>query len=273
MPTRFVTLMNPRPRRGRRRMPARGRGGRFLSRRSRRRYHANPSRRARRRRVVTRTRTVYRTRRVTRRRVSHRRRRVHANPSHSPAMRRKISLAVRRSFRSRALTPRRSGGGVSRSSRRRSGGLRRSSFGGGSLMSSFRSALSRPLLMKAGGAVLASFGTGLILNKFGAKLPFANNQYGRILYTLGIPVAAAFAIRRKSRDLAEGLVIGGLVMTINTLMQGFRPMITAATGGAVGAYAVAGELGQGSFGYYPQSVADTQGLGGSNIAFPASAWG
>jgi hypothetical protein len=141
-------------------------------------------------------------------------------------------------------------------------------------MRGFRSALSRPLLMKAGGAVAASFGTGWILNRWGATLPFSQNQYGRILYTLGIPVLGAILVRRQSRDLAEGLVIGGLVMTINTLMQGFRTAALATPAPArVGDYAVAGELGTGTFGYYPQGMSDASGLGGANVAFPVSAWG
>lgn len=130
--------------------------------------------------------------------------------------------------------------------------------------------------MKAGGAVGASLLTGFILNKWGASLPLANNKYGRILYTLGIPVAGAYLVRKKNRDLAEGLVIGGLVMTINTLMQGFRAAVPAAAPAApaaLGSYGVAGELGTGTFGYYPQGMDDGRGLGGSNVAFPQSAWG
>lgn len=157
-----------------------------------------------------------------------------------------------------------------RSSHRRRMSL--SSFRAGGLLGSFKSALSRPLLMKAGGAVVASVGTGYVLNRWGASLPLANNQYGRIVYTLGIPILGAYVIHRKSRDLAEGLVIGGLVMTINTLMQGFRAATAAPA--AVGSYAVAGELGTGSgnFGYYPQGLSDPHSLGGGNVAFPGSAW-
>jgi hypothetical protein len=134
------------------------------------------------------------------------------------------------------------------------------------------------MLMKAGGAVAASLGVGYALNKWGAKLPLANNQYGRVLYTFGIPVLLAYAVRKKSPTLAEGLVIGGLVMSINTLMQGFKAATAAAPAAApaaVGSYAVAGELGSGSFGafsYYPQGTTDGRGLGGSNVAFPNSAW-
>jgi len=110
-----------------------------------------------------------------------------------------------------------------------------------------------------------------VLNRFGASLPGSNNQYMRMLYTLGIPVAGAWLIRRKSPHLAEGMVIGGLVMSINSLMTSFRIGAPAAAApAAIGAYAVAGELG--NFGYYPQSMSDPRGLGGSNVAFAGSAW-
>lgn len=180
-------------------------------------------------------------------------------------MRRKIGLAVRRAQRARGSRPMAIVRRRSRALFRRAGG----GVGGRNLMGTFRQAVSRGLLLKAGGAVAASFGTGWILNRFGAVLPLANNRYGRVIYTLGIPIVAAWAIGRRNRDLAEGIVIGGLVMTVNTLMQGFR---TPAAPAPVGAYAVAGELGQGSFSYYPQSLNDASALGGGNVAFPQSAW-
>lgn len=252
--------MNPRPRRAIRRVRrirmGRNRSGRFTRRASsprRRRVRTNPS-----------PRVVYRTR--TRTRFRTRVRRVHMNPPKmTPAMRRKVSLGVRRANRMRKSPVRRLG--------RRMGGMA-SRFGGGSIMGSFKSALSSGMLMKAGGAVGASLGVGYILNKWGSKLPLANNQYGRVLYTFGIPVLLAYAVRKKSPTLAEGLVIGGLVMSINTLMQGFKAATAApvAAPAAVGSYAVAGELGDGTFGYYPQGTTDGRGLGGSNVAFPQSAW-
>lgn len=266
--TKFVTLMNPRPRRAARRVRRlrmrRNRLGRFTRRSSIRRrrrvvaqavVHANPRPRSMRRRRI------------------YRAHRAHRNPpAMTPARRAKISRAIRAAHRRgiyRHSRPSRSVTVVSR--RRRSGGLRRSSFGGGSLVSSFKSALSKPLLMKAGGAVVASIGTGYILNRWGDSLPLAGNKYGRMVYTLGLPVLGAYLVRKKNRDLAEGLVIGGLVMTINGLMQSVRAATSAPA--AVGAYSVAGELGQGgSFGYYPQSINDPHSLGGGNTAFPNSAW-
>jgi hypothetical protein len=252
--------MNPSRRRRRsRRTGMRNRLGRFT-----RRAHANPSyRRVRRRRRVHLNPTYRRAGKT------------YKTPSMTPAMRRKIGLAVRRSNasrRSNVSIVRRAGSSV----RRRYRSFRSSGGGGGSFMSTFRSALSRPLLMKAGGAIVASLGTGYILNKFSASLPLATNPYGRLIYTLGIPVAGAFLVHRKSRDLAEGMIIGGLVMSINSLMQIFNVSSLLPTGtsttATIGSYSVAGELGQGSYGAYPTSIRDTYALGGSNVAFPTSAW-
>jgi predicted permease len=129
--------------------------------------------------------------------------------------------------------------------------------------------------MKAGGAVLASIGTGYVLSKWGSSLPLATNQYGKLVYTMGIPILGAFLIHRKSRDLAEGMVIGGLVMSINSLMSSFNLSgVAAPATAATGRFAVAGELGRPGqpFGYYPRTMADRSALGGSNVAFPVSAW-
>jgi len=201
---------------------------------------------------------------------------MHLNPPKmTPAMRRKVSAGVRRYYASRG---RRSVSVVHARPVRRFRGRASSSARMGSLMSSFRSAFSRPLLMKAGGAVIASIGTGFILNRWGASLPLANNTYGKLVYTMGIPVLGAWAIHRKSRDLAEGMVIGGLVMSINALMTTFNvssiiPAAAPAATPAVSSYSVAGELGRGQpFGYYPQGMRDTRALGGANVAFPPSAW-
>lgn len=121
--------------------------------------------------------------------------------------------------------------------------------------------------MKAGGAVIASLGTGLVLNRWGASLPMATNKWGRVAYSVLIPVTGAFLVRKYSRSLAEGMVIGGLVMGINAIVQQVR----AGTVAGVGNYpeledmAVAGELS-----YYPQ--------GGTSVgvpmtgAFAPSAW-
>jgi hypothetical protein len=200
-------------------------------------------------------------------------------------MRAKISRAVKASFRRRAgqrSIVRR----VFSAPARRSGSRRRFSASLGGFTGSLKSMTSKPLLLKAGGAVAASFATGYVLTRFGDKIPGANNKYGRILISVGIPMVGAYLVRRKSRDLAEGMVIGGLVMGINALLQNFAPNIAATAGGAtatVGAYSasgpsavmfpsnrVAGELG---FQFYPKRAGNLGTPLRTGGAFKTTAWG
>lgn len=216
---RFITLMNP-PKKNMRTMRRR------IARRSRSVAIANPPRRSRRAKRVGKPAVARRSR------------------HHSPAMRAKISRAVKRAMRSR-----RSSGAVMRTSSRRrsmtsyrprsaarrmsSGGLyvikgrklnpqrrrqfrRRRNPGG---LSSITGLLTKDVMMIAGGAVAASVGTGYVLSKFGASLPMASTTYGRIAYQLAIPVAAAYFLRNKFRTFATGMVVGGVVMAITTVMK------------------------------------------------------
>lgn len=140
--------------------------------------------------------------------------------------------------------------------------------------------------MKAGGAVAASFATGYILTKWGSMIPGANNKYGRIAISVGIPFVGAYLVRKKNRDLAEGMVIGGLVMGINALLQNFAPTIAATAGASsatVGSFAasgpstvmypsnkVAGELG---FSFYPKRAGNLGAPLRTGGAFKNNAWG
>jgi hypothetical protein len=108
--------------------------------------------------------------------------------------------------------------------------VRRSSGGGGSrgLAGGIFKMVSKDTLMIAGGAVLASFGTGIILNKIGSKLPGmgdtvapATKEKVRAVYSALIPIAAGYALRNKQRQIAEGLVIGGIIMGFNSLIRSF----------------------------------------------------
>lgn len=248
----------------------------------------------RRRRSVRRVSAV---RRVSRRRVrrnpSIRRAKRPSPPKMTPAMRRKIGLAVkaanrrraasrgvvaRVSSRVRSVIRRRPTMTVARRSGRRS--ISRSSLGGGSITSTFKSAFSKPMLMKVAGAIGASMGVGYIFKNYGAKLPMANSKYGRVGYSLALPIAAAFLVRKKAPAVAEGLVIGALVMAVTEVIR----MSRSTTGGVLAAYpsdmqvtnvkqlpgfGVAGELG---FNAYPTSVG-TMGTRLNSPAFPTGIWG
>ena len=143
-------------------------------------------------------------------------------------------------------------------------------------MGGVKGAFSKPLLMKAGGAVLASFGTGMLLQKFGASLPGSNTTWGRAAYATGIPIVAAVLIRNKSRDLAEGMMIGGLVMGINAIIQTVKPAaVPVAPVSAypnISGYGVAGELGREmGYSWYPGHTTN-MGMQVNASPFTNSAW-
>ena len=146
---------------------------------------------------------------------------------------------------------------------------------GSGLMGGLKSAFQKPLLMKAGGAVLASFGTGMLLQKYGAALPGATSKWGRVAYATGIPILAAVLIRKKNRDLAEGLMIGGLVMGINAVISTLKPAVVAAPMSAypeIAGYGVAGELGKElGYSWYPGNTTN-MGMQVNNSPFATSAW-
>lgn len=188
-----------------------------------------------------------RSRRTTARR-SVRRTRVRRNPvtrsrTHSPAMRAKISRAVKAANRRRGSRPIRSRiTAVARRARhsfrtfraRRS--FRRSGGGGGGSLS-VKSLFSRSIVMTASGAISASFLTSWLLRTYGSKLPMANTMWGRIGYKLAIPFAGAYAVKKfaKQHDVANGMLIGGVVMAVNDLIASFnQPKVAAGTVAGVG---------------------------------------
>lgn len=207
---KHLILMNPTRRR---------RGGRRKLYGAAARAHARKIARSGRRRTTRATRSTRRRRRtrvvhVVRRNPVARRR--SGGRSHSPAMRRKISLAVK------AANRRRSGGVVRRSY---SAVRRRFSRGGGgggiSLSNPFKAIFSKQTLWTAGGAVASSFVTQYILSRYSAQLPLANQLVGRVAYKLIIPFAGAVAAKKINRDFASGMIIGGAVMAINEIIAAY----------------------------------------------------
>ncbi len=170
--------------------------------------------------------------------VSRRRRTIrHARPTMAVARRRSYSAPARRSNRivmGRLLNPR--GGRRRRSFRRRN-----PSFSGS--FSSIKGMLNKDVVWMAGGAIVASVGTGYIMNRFGGSLPGATNKWGVIAYQLAIPMGAAYLLRSKNRAFAQGLVVGGVVMAITSIMK--SGIVNNPFGSAVSGYSLAGELGRG----------------------------
>ncbi len=227
---RAMSFINP---------PYRSRSGRFVRRRSTPIFRSGPTKGS----------NMY----PTTRRRSHRRLRVRHvltnPPKMTPAMRKKISLAVKRSIRARGSRPtirrsspvrlrtrtrtrtivRRVTGSPVRSFRRRRSN--RTALIGTSLASVF----SQRTLLVAGGAVGAGLLTTYVVNRFASNLPGAATPLGNIAYKLAIPIAGAFLVKRFNRHLAEGMIIGGAVLAINQAINTYAPQIPAAISGT-GAY-------------------------------------
>mgnify|MGYP006340819641 FL=1 len=167
-----------------------------------------------------------------------------------------------------------------RVSRRSSGGIIKSGKG-------ILGMVSKDTLMIAGGAVAASFGTGIILAKFGTKLPGMTSsnpktaEYARAAYSVAIPLGAAYLLRNKQRRIAEGLVIGGLIMGFNSLLRAFAPSATTVAQGPMGNFyetssmrgmGLAGEVPLGLGEYVSGSNPGTLASDLNTKAFPDSAW-
>jgi len=220
------SLMLLNPRRRRRSKPARSTPRRKVGARRRRTVRAVRTRRVRTVRAVRRvSRRIRRTRRViaTRGRVT-----IRVNPRRRA---RRNSYAVARRIRRNPM--RRSGGGS-----------------GGNLLTSLKNMASKENLTIAGGAIAASVLTTQVMGRFGSKLPLLNSpntgtrNIGVVLYDIGLPLLAAYVIRRQSPNLAKGMVIAGLVNGINDVLrvyagglygQLYSPPVTPATAGT-GAY-------------------------------------
>jgi hypothetical protein len=143
----------------------------------------------------------------------------------SAAVRRKISLGVKRAMAAKSRNPVSVIRRVSRPAtfRRRRGIGRTQSIG-------LRSLFSKDNLTMAGGAFAASFLTTVVLNRFSEarnpnaafKLPFTSaaggaNVYGEAVYGLIIPVGGAILIRKKSPSAARGMIISGIFNLFNAV--------------------------------------------------------
>ena len=237
---------------------------------------------------------------MARRTKSHRRssprRRVSKNPpAMTPARRAKIGAKIRALHRSgfykksrraaparKASPARRAGRAIRRSTssmvvRRSSRPSRRSgSFGirtgGGGPIGSFKAMFSRQTITVAAGAAGSGLITSYVLRNYGASLPGLGTQMGNVLWRLAIPATAAWAVRRYNKNLSDGLLIGGVVMAINTLLQNM-PMFGGAPAPAVaatGAYPVSPASPLRSFGEYLDPVGAS--VFNSESAFESSAW-
>lgn len=159
--------------------------------------------------------------------------------------------------------------------RRRSAGSR-----GVSIPIGVKSVFSKDTLTIAGGAIGSGLLTSIVLNRFGTMLPMSGSPIGGIFYRLAIPVGGAYVVNKflKQRKLAEGMIIGGVVLALNQVINLYLPQVGAAVNATPApAIAPTGEyLGAlppmnasydatSTFGAPPSSIS-------SEPAFPDSAW-
>jgi hypothetical protein len=81
--------------------------------------------------------------------------------------------------------------------------------------------ISRPVLLTAGGAVTGGIVTNWVIRSLaqaGIRLPGINIPAVDIVYQVSIPFVAANFVQRLNRNFAEGMVIGGVIMGLNSLM-------------------------------------------------------
>lgn len=263
-----LVFLNPR-RAGRtasaRRMPTRGASGRFLKRGTFRRkaVRSNPS-------VFTSrpTSTPTMARKSSRRRRSSARRIRRNPPAMTPARRAKIGRAIRAAYKAgkyrkvrRSSSRRRvATGGISRPARR-SGSRRRSSFrrsaarrssggafrmgtiGGGML--GLRALVSPDNLKLAGGAIAGTFVVNFTASKVLPMLPasMSGNPFVVAAVKLGTAAVVAKVASRWSRPVAQGILLGGMVVVANDFIRLY--FSTGATAAATSQYLGRGQGGRG----------------------------
>jgi len=115
-----------------------------------------------------------------------------------------------------------------RSVMRRNPRRRKSGMSSKGIVGQLKNVLSKENIQLAGGAVGASFLTQIILARYGSKLPMAQADAtgkapGRMLYTLGIPIAGALLTNRFSPALAQGMILGGLIDTLTIAISNYVP--------------------------------------------------
>jgi len=144
--------------------------------------------------------------------------------------------------------------------RRNPVGRRRRGGGGGgggasNPLAAAKQLVSKDTLMVAGGAVLGTMVSSFILSRYGPmklnaagqqvakgptefKLPGSDSRYGPLLYSLLFPVVGAYALQKaKQPQLARGMVIGGAVLLLQSVVSIARSSMATA---GVGSYLNAG---------------------------------
>lgn len=186
---------------------------------------------------VTRRRRRKSSKRRTHRRRTHRGRFMRANP----VSRRRRRRRSKRATIAHVIRYRRNPVGKRRGRRRG----RRGGNGGGAI--TLKSLTSPDLLWMAGGAVAGGFLTSLVMRQFGPykvgpggvpiaksatefKLPMSDNPWGALAYNVLIPVLGAILFQRFNRNLAKGMVLGGAVLGVQSIVSVAQGALTATRG-------------------------------------------
>ena len=181
-----------------------------------------------------------------------------SRPAASAAPRRRVRRSARR--KARVFKARGQSVMLKVNPRRRS--FRRGSrSGGGSLMAMGRDLISRDTLMLAGGAIGATAITTIVTSRLGDKLPGVNTTVGGAAYVMGIPLVAAFLVRRWSPALAKGLVIGAAAQGINALAGGAIASAVAKASGTTPTTGTGEYLGRRAVGEYLGRQKSVAGVG------------
>lgn len=102
----------------------------------------------------------------------------------------------------------------------------------------FKAIMSKNTLKVAAGAVGGSVAAEFIINKWGTSLPGASTSpYAQTFYRAAIPLAAAYAVRKFDRDIAQGLIIGAAISVITDMVRYATTNVAALQG-----LGLAGEL-------------------------------
>lgn len=93
----------------------------------------------------------------------------------------------------------------------------------GGITGSLKSLISKDNLQLAGGVILSAVLNKQVMAMVGDKLPMASTPLVNTAYQAAIPAITSVMVRRFAPKVADGLVLGGLVIAVNGLLKQFAP--------------------------------------------------
>jgi hypothetical protein len=133
--------------------------------------------------------------------------------------------------------------------------------------------ISSQNLVVAAGAVGATLLTQLAATAIGSKFPVISaNPVGRIAFKVGVPLLGALAVRKVSKNLSDGMIVGAAIMAISEAIGMFKGGVDG-VGEYLGEY-LGDDLGlslDGPADYASFAGPDTEAMVTSG-AFPTNPW-